>query len=356
MLTDKLLQTNTFAFMKKIFLFLLPVVMMGMFAACENENEEDEIGGGSNGGSDSSLGISANQVKIGDVVTSFNISDTLTVQEGAMRVLSMGGAGRTQKGAVATIWGNYGSQFIGKDIDLSLTILKDSVYDDLTFGFEIDSLAGMGSMYAAFDWGRTERVLEGALGSENVSEIFKSGTLRMDMDMSKKIFTLKIGAILYNDLDFKLYVAIPFNVKYIFHFYHYSHETFDNQTYESYTSFEEFYKADSICGIESTFTLEAADTSAQAKFATFKQAIRKFSDLINVIDDDKARAGFYSDKDRYVIKLITWGFGGHNRVLASKHWYKNKPCETWIPSDEYIYSTLLYYPGDEDYGEYEPED
>lgn len=339
--------------MKKVFLFLVPAVMLGMFASCDDtEKIDDNQGGNDNPGT--SVSIKANQVKIGDRVISFGIEDTLTVQEGVMRVFS----GRYEDNPLVVAAGSHGSlgasilnKYLSKDIDLSLANLSDSVYDELNFDFCLSG--GSDSLYVALDWDYSDnnnmkRVLEGAINADYaVENIFKSGTLRMDLVNDKKLFTFKMSAKLFDGRDFELFVSIPYRVKYIFNFYTYSHETWDQ--YNGYKSLTDFSAFDPISDYLETFTLEAADTTAQAKLAVFKEAVGKLETIISLVNDNDAKAGFYSEEDCFMVKLITWGYGGNNRVLGYKKWFK-RTVEAWIPTDEEL-RAKLYSTIDEDYWE-----
>ena len=58
--------------MKKLLLFLIPAVIMGMLASCDEAQE-----GGAENGTDVTLGVGANQIKIGSNITSFTFQDSL---------------------------------------------------------------------------------------------------------------------------------------------------------------------------------------------------------------------------------------------------------------------------------------
>ena len=337
--------------MKRLFLFLLPAVMLGMFASCDDTEKIDNNQDGNDPGQ--SVSIKANQVKIGSKVISFDIKDTLTVQEGVMRIF--GGPFEDNPVAVATgshgsLGANILSEYLSKDIDLSLVNLSDSIYDNLAFDFSMNS--GSDSMFIVLDWDyngkENVRLLGGAINTDSIKTLFKSGTLRMDLDTPKKLFTFKISAELFDGTDFELYISMPYCVQYIFNFYTYSHETWD--PYDGYRSLTDFSAFDPISEYLETFTLQAADTTAQAKLAVFKEAVGKLETIISLVNDSVAKDGFYSENDCFIVKLITWGYGGNNRVLGYKKWFK-RYVEAWIPTDatlrEKLYSTI-----DEDYWEY----
>ena len=136
--------------MKRLFLFLLPAVMLGMFASCDDTEKIDNNQDGNDPGQ--SVSIKANQVKIGNKVISFDIKDTLTVQEGVMRIF--GGPFEDNPVVVATgshgsLGANILSEYLSKDIDLSLANLSDSIYDNLAFDFSMNSASSAASLAMA---------------------------------------------------------------------------------------------------------------------------------------------------------------------------------------------------------------
>lgn len=338
--------------MKKLFLFLLPAVMLGMFASCD-ETEGIDNQGPDNNNPSGSVSVKANQVKIGDKVISFDIKDTLMVMEGGVR-MNMNGYDPSATSSTGSLYANFTNDMMGKDINLSLTNLMDSIYDPLNFDFTISG--GSDSMFLACGFEYNEniplRVLSGAINTDTIHSIFQTGTLRMDLDASKKMFTFKINATLYNGGNFELFVSIPYVVEYIFNFYTYSHETWDQ--YHGYKSLTDFSAFDPISDYLETFTLEAADTTGQAKLAVFKEAVGRLETMISMVNDSIAKQGFYDDKDCFMVKLVTWGFGGGSRVLAYKKWFKTY-VDTWIPSDDAL-RAKLYSTEDEDYWESYGED
>ena len=349
--------------MKKIFLLLTAVLALGLYSACdEPEKIEEPINNnGNDNGKDTVdnkkdtiqvVPLGANQLRIGKDTISFTITDTLAVQEGGVRMLG-GGFDDSQtipSGSIGSLYANLTNDFLGKDIDLSLTNLTDTVYDPLSFDFSVSG--GPDSLFISFDWESDgnngfKRLLAGAINTDTLESVFKSGTLRMDLDESKKMFTFKIAAKLFDGRDFELFVSMPYIVQYIFNFYTYTHETWD-QTH-GYASLTDFSAFDTISDYLRTFTLEAADTTGQAKFEVFKKAVGELETIISLVNDSIAKRGFYDDKDCFMVKLITWGYGGNNRVLGFKKWFKSH-VETWIPTDATL-REKLYSTEDEDYWE-----
>lgn len=333
--------------MKKLFMFLLPAVMLGMLASCDDtETTIDDQDGDKTPGE--TVSVKANQVKIGDKVISFDMNDTLTVQEGAMRVFSWYDNPVTISTGSLNV--DLNSDFLSKDINLSLTNLMDTVYDPLSFNFVVSG--GSDSLFITLDWERDDNdqfrhILAGAINTDTVHSIFQTGTLKMDLDTPKKLFTFKINATLFDGRAFELFVSMPYRVQYIFNFYTYSHETWD-QTH-GYASLTDFSAFDTISDYLRTFTLEAADTTGQAKFEVFKKAVGELETIISLVNDSIAKEGFYDDKDCFMVKLITWGYGGNNRVLGYKKWFKSH-VETWIPTDATL-REKLYSTEDEDFWE-----
>ena len=340
-------------------MLLTAVLALGLYSACdEPEKIEEPINNnGNDNGKDTVdnkkdtiqvVPLGANQLRIGKDTISFTITDTLTVQEGAMRVFSWNDDPVTIN-SIGSLNVDLNNDFLGKDINLSLTNLMDTVYDPLSFNFVVSG--GSDSLFITLDWERDDNdqlrhILAGAINTDTVHSIFQTGTLRMDLDTPKKIFTFKINATLFDGRAFELFVSMPYRVQYIFNFYTYSHETYDPSTGRTLTDFSAF---DPISDYLETFTLEAADTSAQAKFAVFKEAVGKLETIISLVNDSIAKEGFYNDKDCFMVKLITWGYGGNNRVLGYKKWFKTY-VETWIPTDATL-REKLYSTEDEDYWE-----
>lgn len=365
--------------MKKFYLFLVAALALGFYSACDDPDNplDDPVNNNTNKGDTikgdtlkpdtlkpdtlkpAPLVLSANSFKLGNDTVKFSVVDTLTIQEGVMRIFGYNGSSLAgNRSPIMHFSVNVTENLLNRDIDLALASFRDTIYDPLSFLLDFMNAGCTDSMFVSLDWdwdpvgNTTYRTFKGAFNADTVQTFIKSGTLRMELDTLKKEFTFNVNAILYDDSAFELNLSVPYKVQYIFNFFTHSHETWDPYTYESLTSFEEFDKAAGPEGFN-TFTVEAADTTAQAKFAAFKVAIGRFVTLIGKIDDQKAMEGFYDAKDRFVIKLVTWGFGGHNRVLAYKKWWKNRSVETWIAEDDYVRSTLLYYPGDEDFWEYD---
>ena len=364
--------------MKKFYLFLVAALALGFYSACDDPDNplDDPVNNNTNKGDTikgdtlkpdtlkpdtlkpAPLVLSANSFKLGNDTVNFSVVDTLVIQEGVMRVFGYNGSSlAADRSPIMHFSVNVTEDLLGRDIDLALASLRDTIYNPLSFLLDFMNAGCTDSMFVSLDWDwnsvdGTYRTFNGAFNADTVQNFIKSGTLRMGLDTLKKEFTFCINAVLYDESEFELNLSVPYTVEYIFNFYTYSHETWDPYTYESLTSFDEFDKAAGPYGF-STFTIEADDTTARAKFDAFKVAIGRFTELIGKIDDDKARAGFYDQKDRFVIKLVTWGFGGHNRVIAYKKWWKNRAVDTWVPSDDYIRETLLYYAGDQDYWEHD---
>lgn len=364
--------------MKKFYLFLVAALALGFYSACDdpdnplddsaknNTNQGDTVSNNTNKGDTikgdtikpAPLVLSANSFRLGNDTVNFSVVDTLVIQEGVMRIFGYNGSSLAgNRSPIMHFSVNVTEDFLGRDIDLAFASLRDTIYDQLSFLLDFMNAGCTDSMFVSLDWDwnsvdGTYRTFKGAFNADTIECFIKSGTLRMELDTHKKEFTFNVNSILYNDSAFELNLSIPYKVQYIFNFFTYSHETWDPYTHETLTSFEEFDKAVGPEGFN-TFTVEAADTSAQAKFDAFKEAIGRFVTLIGKIDDQKASQGFYDQKDRFVIKLITWGYGGHNRVISFKKWWKNRAPETWIPEDDYIRETLLYYAGDQDYWEHD---
>lgn len=353
--------------MRKIYLFLIAFLTIGMYVACDEEKPVDEP---VNQNEDKTptdsvtpqpqpqpTSLYANSFKLGKDTVRFGVFDTLTVQEGAMRVFGNFQESVDYSKPFVAFTIDLADEFLNKEITLGADIISDTVYDALSFSFDFMNAGRTDSLSFELGWGWTEsqgtfRMMEGVINGDTVLNFIKSGTLCMGLDNDKKLFTFKANTVLYNDSVFEVNLCIPFTVKYIFNFFTYSHETWDPTTHKTLTKFDEFENAVGPEGYN-TFTIEAADTTAKAKFDAFKEAIGRFTAIIDKIDDSKAREDFYDVKDCFMIKLITWGYGGHNRVIAYKKWWKNRACETWIPEDDYIYDTLLYYPGDEDFWEHD---
>ena len=356
--------------MRKIYLFMIAVLAAGLYVACDDEktfdepiNKDDTPGDSVNGNTNQGdtlnpqpIALYTNSFKLGNDTVRFDVLDTLVVQEGAMRVFGYFNEDVDYRRPLVSFSIDLADEFLNKDIALGADILNDSVYDPLSFSFDFMNAGRTDSLSFVLGWGWTEslgiyRMMEGVINADTIPNFIKSGTLNMGLDTDKKVFTFKANTVLYNDTVFEINLSIPYKVQYIFNFYTYSHETWDREG-NSLTNFDEFFNAVGPEGYN-TFTVEAADTTAQAKFDAFKVAIGKFVAIIDKIDDAKAVEGFYDKKDCFMIKLITWGYGGHNRVIAHKKWWKNRGCDTWIPDDDYIKSTLLYYPDNEDFWEYD---
>lgn len=341
--------------MKKLFLFLVPAVMLGMLAACEDTPE-----GGSENGTDVPVGVNANQIKIGNNITSFKYGDTLRFHGDMAMVYPWGvyddeGKLLPVTGTVMMLNLSIDPSLFGKEIDLSPTGINKEEYESLSFGMDMVSSnkqvipVSVGMDYVQTAGKDYNLVLAGVIGEDSIAPVFKSGTLVMNVDWSKKIFTFKIAATLWDDRDFQVYISgatssieYPFNM--VPHTSTYTrYERNGNGGYDTiYTDLSSVDAAAQKYDFGIMFTVEAADFSDEARFKAYKEAIAKFQDALSMIDGAKIQAGCIADpedfEEGFSLKLETWGSFG--QLFLGYHKWKNTDSvfidEGFIMTDDEI--------------------
>lgn len=346
--------------MKKLFLFLVPAVMLGMFAACEDTPEGD-----SENGTDVSIGVKANQIKIGSNITSFKYEDTLRFH-GDMASLypwyayDEMGMLKPVTGTVMYLSLSIDPSLFGKEIDLSPNGIKKEEYEFLSFSMDMVSSnkqvipVTIGKSGIQTPDGGYSTVMAGVIGEDSIASVFKSGKLVMNVDWSKKSFTFKIAATLWDGRDFQVYISgATSGIEYAFNMvphtstyqrYEYNPDKYNGEGgYD--TIFTDLSAVDAAADkyhFGLMFTVEAADFSDDARFKAYKDAIAMYQDALSMIDGAQIQAGCIADPRRceegFALKLETWGSFG--QLFLGYHKWKNTDSvfidEGFIMTDDEI--------------------
>ena len=341
--------------MKKLLLFLIPAVIMGMLASCDEAQE-----GGAENGTDVTLGVGANQIKIGSNITSFTFQDSLVFRHEMFNLYPESaydeqGRELPVKGTVLRLYLSASEDLLNQEIDLSPNGVKGGAFEQMSF--EMDLLSS-NEQVMAFSIGSSviqngdsyDNCIAGVVGQDSITNVFKSGKLVMNIDWSKKIFTLKISATLWDGRDFQLYVSAPLAaITYPFNMVpHTSTYTryewnSDKERYDTITT--DLSAADAAAekyNFGLMFQVEAADLSDEARFAAYKKAVSMFQDAVNMIDGAKIQAGCVATRPGYeegfALKLETWGTFG--QLFLGYHKWKNADTafidEGFIMTDDEI--------------------